>query len=285
MRHSQLRAFHHVALEGGFSRAAKALNQTQPSLSDQVRSLEEAHDTLLFQRDKRQVRLTEAGRGLLLLTRQYFEAEDSIREYLDRSRAEIDGTLRVVADSAAHVMPAIGRFRVAHPKVFVSLRTANTREVLHQLRRYNAEVGVVANHSPAKDLDMIDLGRTPIIAIAARGLLPRGVESMAFEQLPRWPLIFREQGSRTRRILEDEAARRKVVLKPVIEVDGRETLREVVASGAGLGFVSRAEFGHDDRLVQVPMEGIELGMTEALVTLKARRDVSVIRAFLKMLET
>ena len=284
MRYSQLRAFHNVALEGGFSRAAKALNQTQPSLSDQVRTLERDHDTLLFHRDKRQVKLTEAGRGLLLLTRQYFETEASIKEYLFQSRAEVAGTLRVFADSAMHVMPAIGRFRVAHPKVFVSLRTANTVEVLRQLRNYGADIGVVANLLPASDLDVIELGSTPIIGIAARGLLPSGIETMAFEKLPRWPLIFREQGSRTRRILEEEAARRNVALNPVIEVDGREALREVVASGAGIGFVSEAEFGHDDRLVRVPIQGIELGMTEALVTLKARRDVSVIRAFLNTFE-
>ena len=39
MRYSQLRAFHHVALHGGFSRAARALNISQPSVSDQVRQL------------------------------------------------------------------------------------------------------------------------------------------------------------------------------------------------------------------------------------------------------
>ena len=74
MRYSQLRAFHHVARCGGFSAAADALNQTQPSLSDQVRKLETAHDVLLFHRDGRRIRLTEAGEGLFRLTRQFFDA-------------------------------------------------------------------------------------------------------------------------------------------------------------------------------------------------------------------
>ncbi len=52
MRYTQLRAFHNVALHGGFSRAAGALNQTQPALSDQVRRLEQEYDTLLFYRDR-----------------------------------------------------------------------------------------------------------------------------------------------------------------------------------------------------------------------------------------
>lgn len=68
MRCSQLRAFHYVALCGRFSRAAEVLNQTQPALSDQVKRLEQAHDTLLFRRERRQVHLTEVGEGLFRLT-------------------------------------------------------------------------------------------------------------------------------------------------------------------------------------------------------------------------
>ena len=68
MRYSQLRAFHHVALHGGFSRAARALNISQPSVSDQVRQLEQRHDVLLFTREARQVRMTDAGEALFRLT-------------------------------------------------------------------------------------------------------------------------------------------------------------------------------------------------------------------------
>lgn len=283
MRYSQLRAFHQVAISGGFSAAADALNQTQPSLSDQVRKLETAHDVLLFHRDGRRIRLTEAGDGLLRLTRQFFDAEDNIRDYLDESRAAVRGNLRVIADSARHITPVIGRFRVAHPNVFISIRSGNSEDVLRSLRNFEAEVGVLGNLVKAADLDIFDLGETPIMAIAARGLLPHGTEALGIEDLPRWPLIFREAGSRTRGNLLDEAGRRGVQLKPVIEVEGREALREVVASGAGLGFVSAAEIGHDPRLVSVPIRDLTVGMTESIVSLTMRRDVPVIRAFQKTL--
>ena len=100
MRHAQLKAFHSVASHGGFSRAAEALNMTQPALSEQVRRLEQEHDTLLFHRAARAVRLTEAGEGLLVLTKRYFEAEGAIAAHLDEGRAAVAGRLRIVADSA-----------------------------------------------------------------------------------------------------------------------------------------------------------------------------------------
>lgn len=68
MRYVQLRAFHQVAISGGFSRAAEALFLTQPAISDQVRKLEEEYDVLLFNRNKKQVTLTHSGQKLLEIT-------------------------------------------------------------------------------------------------------------------------------------------------------------------------------------------------------------------------
>ncbi len=283
MRYSQLRAFHHVAMNGGFSRAAAALNQSQPSLSDQVRNLEQSHDVLLFHRDARQVRLTEAGEELFILTRQYFEIEAGIGDYLDRSRAEIAGTLRIIADSALHVTGFVSHYRASHPNVFVSVHTGNTEDVLRGLRNYEAEVGVVANLVPAADLDTVELGSAPIVAIAEKGYVSKNIKSLSLEGLKSYPLIFREVGSRTRRALEQAAAKRGIRYDPVIEVEGREAMREIVASGAGIGFISEAELGNDTRVRALPIDGLRLAMSETLVTLKARRDVRVVRSFLNTL--
>lgn len=283
MRYTQLRAFHNVSLHQGFSRAAEALNQTQPSISDQVRRLEQANDTLLFHRDRRQVRLTQAGEDLFRLTREFFDVEERIEDYLDRKRSAISGKIRIIADSALHITDAISAFRADHPNVFLSVHTGNTQDVLQRLRNYEAEVGVVGSLEPTPDLDLVDLGLSPIIAIARKDYLPNDTNHLEFSDLQNHPLIFREQGSRTRADLEAEAHRRKTRLTPAIEVEGREAMREIVASGAGIGFLSEAEFGHDQRLVQIPIAGMGLAMSEAIVTLKSRRDVPMIRAFKKSL--
>eukprot|EP01133_Synstelium_polycarpum_P030683 gene30683-38234_t len=87
MRYVQLRAFHHVAIYGGFSRAAEMLFLTQPAISDQVRKLEEEYDILLFNRNKKQVTLTEAGQRLLEITHRMFDTEQQALELLSESRA------------------------------------------------------------------------------------------------------------------------------------------------------------------------------------------------------
>ena len=280
MRHSQLKAFHFVALHGGFSRAAEALFLTQPAISEQVRKLEQDHDVLLFLRERKRVQLTEAGENLFRLTRHYFEIEQQISEYMSETRAAVDGSLRIIADSAHHVTDILSAFRARYPNVVVSLRTGNSDEVLDELRTFNAEVGVAGSLTPGKDMETLNLGDTPIVGFAAKGLLPKSKTSITLKELSALPLIFRESGSKTRQKLEEEARRQGIVLTPAIEAEGRDTVREVVASGAGVGFVSKAEFGHDNRLVEITLAGTDLRMGESIVHLSQRREVKVIRAFM-----
>ncbi|WP_324753362.1 LysR substrate-binding domain-containing protein [Roseovarius sp. Pro17] len=281
MRHSQLRAFHHVAALGGFSRAAEAMFLTQPAISEQVRKLEQAHDVLLFYRERKRVRLTETGEHLFLLTKQLFEVEQRIADYMSETRAAIEGELRIVADSAHHVVNLLTQFRQRYPNVTVSLRSGNTEEILHELRSYNAEIGVIGDAPSTPDVEMLDLGATPITAFAAIGLLVNPAAGLTLAEAAEFPLILREAGSKTRASLEEEAAKQGITLKPAIVAEGREAVREMVASGAGIGFVSLAEFGHDPRLVQIPLNGVDIAMRETIVHLRQRREVRVIRAFME----
>ncbi len=280
MRHSQLRAFHHVALQGGFSRAAEALFLTQPAVSEQVRKLEQDHDLLLFQRERKQVSLTPQGEQLFRFTKQYFEIEKQIEDYLSESGAAIEGELRIIADAAHHVTGFLGPFRKMHPNVTILVRSGNTNEILEELRSYNAEIGIVGSPSPIKDMNVFNLGSADIIAFCAHGVIPDTTETLDFAALQNFPLILREVGSKTRQKLEDEARKRGLTLKPAIVAEGREAVRELVASGAGIGFVSEAEYSHDDRLRQIGLRDVDLQMGESMIYLSQRHEVKVIRAFM-----
>lgn len=284
MRYSQIRAFHNVALYGGFSRAAEAIRQTQPALSEQVRRLEQDHDVLLFIRDKKNVRLTETGEQLFLLTKQFFEVEQQLDEFLSESGSSIEGQLRIIADSAHHITSILGQFRKRFPNVYITLRSGNTTEIVDELRTYNAEIGIVGSLPVGNEFEVVDLGTTPIHAISKKGYLPKGNTSLSLRDLQSQPLVFREPGSRTRQKLTDAAAVKGIELRPAIEVEGREAMREVVASGAGIGFVSEAEIGNDSRLARITLEDADLEMRESILCMSARRDVRIIRAFMEVAE-
>ncbi|MCB1479469.1 MAG: LysR family transcriptional regulator [Rhodobiaceae bacterium] len=280
MRYVQLRAFHYVAICGGFSRAAEELLLTQPAISDQVRKLEEEYDVLLFNRHKKQVTLTEAGEKLLVITRKLFDNEQQALELLTESRALRSGTLRIVADAAHHLLHVLARFRENFPGAKVIVWAGNSDTVVQSLYNYDADIGVLGDMTANRDFEVMPLNSTPIIAFASAGHPAAKRKKLKFDELADLPLVMREQGSRTRKMLEDGAAQAGVTLTPAIEAEGREAVREIVASGGGIGFVCAAEFGQDPRLARIEIDAPEMRMDEALICLRERSRGKLVQAFL-----
>lgn len=284
MRYVQLRAFHHVAIEEGFSRAAERLGLTQPAISDQVRRLEQEYDVLLFDRSKKQISVTPAGSELLNVTRRLFEAEQEASELLSGSREFRSGTLRVLADSAAHLSPALAKFCEIYPDVKVHMRSGNSKSIVKALESYEADIGVLGEY-PVSDeaFEVLRIGVSSILACVSRKGPLASLNEISIRELPNYPLIFREEGSKTRARILEAARAEGVELKPTIEAEGRAAVREIVAEGNGIGFVSQAEFGQDRRLVPVLIRtDAELVMEEVLLCLKERSEGRLIRAFLEI---
>lgn len=279
MRYVQLRAFHHVAISGGFSRAAQDLHLSQPAISDQVRKLEEEYDVLLFSRQHRQVALTPMGERLLAVTHRLFDAESDALDLLSESRALRAGQLRLVADSVHHVLHVVSAFRERYPGVQMTIWTGNTETGVAQLLSYEADIAVLGDLAPSRDFETISLNATPIVAFVAAGHPVAARRSLSFAELADLPLVMREPGSRTRRMLEQRAAENGVTLRFAIEVEGREAVRDVVAASAGIGFVSEAEFVAGQGLTRIPLSGPPILMEEALICLSARRASKTIKAF------
>jgi LysR family transcriptional regulator, low CO2-responsive transcriptional regulator len=282
MRYVQLRAFHHVAICGGFSRAAEALSLSQPAVSDQVRKLEEEYDVLLFNREKRRVVLTSAGQRLLAVTQRLFEAERQAAELLAETRALRSGRLRVIADSAHHLLHVLGRFRQQHPRIEIAITSGNSEEVAAALHAYEAELGVLGEIPQAAEFEVVPLGSSSLIAFVARDHPIAGRGRMRLAEIAETPLVLREPGSKTRRDFEAAAVERGLTVRAAIEAQGREAVRELVAAGSGVGIVSRAEFGRDDRLVPIEIEDCQIVMDEALICLRERASGKLIRTFLDL---
>jgi aminoethylphosphonate catabolism LysR family transcriptional regulator len=279
MRYVQLRAFHHVAVCGGFSRAAEALFLTQPAISDQVRKLEEEYDVLLFNRHKKQVTLTQQGQRLLEITHRMFDTEQQALDLLSESRALRAGTLRIVADAAHHLVQILGRFRARYPGIQVTVRAGNTESVITSLFAYEADIGVLGEIPQGREFDILKLNSSPIVAFVAHNHPLAGARKLNLADLAKQPLVLRERGSKTRYKLESLAESMGVELVPTIEAEGREAIREIVASGVGVGFVTKAEFGLDARLKPILIDGPETLMDEALICLRERSSGKLVKAF------
>ncbi|MCG8492825.1 MAG: LysR substrate-binding domain-containing protein [Sneathiellales bacterium] len=281
MYHSQLRAFHAVATQGGFSKAANHLGLTQPALSDQVKKLEERFGVLLFHRHKRVVRLTQLGEQLLLITTRKFELEKQAVDLLSAHQKLEKGHLNIAADTPLHVIPLIGKFREVYGGISVSLSIGNAEEILGGLMNFSYDLGIVADMEQDDRFHSLTLCEDPLVAFVSKthpwadrsGLMLKDLADGA-------DLILREEGSRTRNHIESEFARLNLNMSVALEVQGREAAKEAVAANIGVGIVSKPEFGYDSRLVAIPLLDCQAKMTESLVCLKEKLELRSVKAFL-----
>ncbi|SEM68415.1 transcriptional regulator, LysR family [Pseudomonas sp. ok272] len=279
--HSQLKAFHAVAVHGSFTKAAERLFLTQPAISDQVRKLEERFGVLLFHRNKRSVRLTDLGERLLSITQRLFVIEAQAHELLQDSQALQTGTLILAVDAPVHVLPQIARFCERYPGIRVKIETGNTDESLFRLFNYQADLALLGRDVNDERLLSLPLRNDPMVAFVARSHPWAERESISLADLDDTPLVLREVGSVTRQTLEEEMARAGLRIRPAIQVEGREAAREAVV-GIGVGVVSAAEFGADSRVCALPIIDCTRRLTETLVCLREQSSRRVVATFLQM---
>lgn len=268
---AQLRAFHAVAEDGGFSAAARRLGVSQPALTVQVRALEAAFHVELFERRGRSVRLTRTGAELLGLTRRMRllerEAEDMLRA---EGRLE-RGRVRLAADGPFHVIGLIQAFRAELPALEVTVAIGNSDAVLRALADHEAEIGVLGEYPVDDRFAVLAAARHAILLMIPRGHPWAGREAVALAELDGQPMILRERGSGTRRSFETALARAGVAPRIALEIGSREAVREAVAAGLGLGVVQEPEFGHDDRVVAARLTGEAVDAGEFVLCLEERR--------------
>lgn len=279
MRYVQLRAFHHVALAGSFSQAARDLSLTQPAISDQVRWLEEEYDVPLFVRKRRQLTLTPAGTRLLAATRRLFDAEGEALDVLQEERSLRAGVLRIAADSVDHILDVLTVYRQRFPGIQIRIVGGNSSSIVEDLLAYDVDIGVLGELADERPFEVLSLNVSPVVLFVARSHPLAGHASLSLQALSAWPLVMREEGSRTRLMVEKLAAAEGIALRCAIEAEGREAVRRIVAAGVGVGMVSEAEFDNDPRLVKIALEGQPLTMHEKLICLKDRRNGKAIQAF------
>ena len=279
MDYIQLRAFHAVACEGGFTRAAERMHVTQPTLSAQVKSLEERYGVALFDRLGRGVALTALGRQLLELTRRLFLMEEEAQELLARAHDLSTGQLRVSADGPYHALPLLAAFAARYPAVHISLAIGNSGEVVDALKHYRADVAVVADIEADDRIEAVLCAESRLVIFVPRGHPWAARREMRLAELEAEPMILRERGSMTRELFERATRKAKVQPRVVMEIESREAVREAVAAGLGVGVVSEAEFGHDERLVAIPVAGGILVTREYAAWLRERRNLRIVAAF------
>lgn len=284
--HAHLRSFHAVATHGSFTRAAEMLHITQPTLSGQVKELEERYGTKLFVRHGRRIELTDIGKSAFSITRPMFRHEEEVEHLLQSARALTSGELRVAADSPYIATPLLAQFQRIYPGIQISIQYGNSQQLMSWIESRRCDVAFLPN-IPQEDERLYSIPLLPdrLVVFVSQDHDWAERRSVSIEELVSQRVILREKGSRTRSIFEEAVAQAGQTLADVMEISGREGVREAVAAGFGIGIVAENELLADSRLRALPVNNAELAHAEYVVCLQEMRSLRVNDAFLEMIGT
>ena len=252
--YQHLRAFHAIAVERGVSRAARRLNVSQPTLSQQLKALEARHAVSLFENRKSPLKLTAAGRDLFALTQRLFATASDIDDMLGETSGLTGGVLRLGSDSPLYAARVVEQFRKHHPQTGVQVRMGNAQEVMQWLSEAQIDAAL-ASDPPGDAMFSYDPLYTDSLTCAlpnghrlcARDAVP--IDALAYEVL-----LLREATSKTRTFTERALADAGIVPTAILEFQGRETIREAIALGLGVSIFFSSECPPDRRIDYRPLD-------------------------------
>lgn len=278
-----LRAFHFTARCGGTTAAAKAMGVGQSTVSAHVSALEKQFGVQLFVQVGRRLVATEFAEGLLAMTNRLFELEEEARYLLTEAHGLQRGNLRISAVGPYNVMRILSAYRARFPGIFVSLSVGDSSQVVDRILNYHADVGVLVHDVQDERVQSIPFRRQRLVMFAhhAHPLVGRRLH---LADLQGQEMIVREPGSTTQQVVNRRLREAGVRVRPVMEIGSRESIREAVACGLGLGVVSDVAYMPDPRLRMLDIVDFDAYSHSHVICLRERMRSRLVMSFLDVVD-
>ncbi len=285
-----LRTFVSIVEHGSLSAAARAKRISQPAVTKQVQRLElELGLPLLVRASRRPLELTPAGERVLAFARETCARLEGLERELASLKEIGPGTLSLAASTipGEHVLPGLlAGFRKTYPDVAVRVTISDTADVVTRLLADKADVGIIGSIPRRPGLRLERLIRDEVVLAVPPGHPFAGREVVSVDELRGQPLILREEGSGTRRSVEQalEAAGLSLPLdSAALTLGSTQSVLQAVAQGLGVGFVSAraaAQGAADGHLACVRISAVDLTRELLLAVLPGRVGDPLIARFL-----
>lgn len=253
----QLRAFLALADERSFTKAALACHLSQPAFSALIRTLEQALNTRLFDRDTRSVQLTPEGRLFEPSARQllgdFGVAVNDLRDHVERRKGRVH--VAALPSLAAGWLPAIfAEFTRAWPGIDLNLSDILSDPCIDLVRSGKADFALASSGASHAGLSS-QLLCTDRFYLVCRKDHPLAIEkALTLKKLVPYPFIHMSRNSSVRQALD--AALHPLQTHTLLEVEQLATVMGMVEAGLGISVVPALTLFHFEResLVTRPLD-------------------------------
>ncbi len=255
------------------SEAAKQLHLSQPTVSHQIKLLEQELGATFFIRSSTGLQLTEAGQLLLPWARRLLNDSANLQAMMS-SLQEVAGELRIACSTTAgkYILPQLAaRFRLRYPGIQVHIPACAPEKVTLDLLDGDAHLGVLSREVGDANLEIQEFFHDTIKLIVPASHRWAFRTSIEPAELLEEPVIIREPTSGTRRVVLEELAKHDISLEDLnifMELGNAEAIVRTVADGYSVAFVSELAATYPlerGNIVAIPIDGLALQRTIYMV--------------------
>jgi DNA-binding transcriptional LysR family regulator len=241
MNFNQLWVFYHVAKYKSFSVAAEALFLTQPSVSIQVKLLENSYKIKLFERFGKKIALTDYGQVLFSYCEKIFNLVDEAGSVINDMKGMNIGSLKISASLTlgTYYLPDIlDTFKMKYPNIEIQMRVGNTEEVIESILSFKSDLGFIGLMVSNEKLIITPFLEEELVIIVSPSHEFAKFKTIHLSRLNEQAFIQREKGSATREMVEEKLKKERVSVKMVMELGSNEAIKRAVEVGLGISIIS-----------------------------------------------
>lgn len=211
----RLKVFKQVADQLSYTKAAKALHISQPAVSKHINKLEDHFEKALFYREGQKISLTAEGQLLLNYANRilglYQELEHDFLALNDRLPSQI--TLGASTTISQYILPLVlAELKRIYPHLNLTLIHGNTEKIEQLLVQRNIDLGFTEGRTTHPALHYEAFRKDEIVLTTRISNRTYKKEEFRIEELLQLPMVFREEGSGTRKVIEATLAQHKLNL-------------------------------------------------------------------------
>lgn len=250
-----------VVETGSFTRAAEALNLSQPSVTKHISSLEGHLGVILLDRDGKRVHLTPAGELVYGYAKRIQQTTAECQAAVQAFKNPEAGmaTVGCVHTIGLYTLPdLLVGFAKEYPQVRVIVKTSRMQETLMLLLQHEIDLGLVTAPVTHELVSCTPLYEDPVLVVGSPNPKFDLPAELTADDLARVPFIGFQRGSRYRSFLDSELEKVGIHPAVVMEFDSHEAVRTMTALGLGLALAPASTVRRDledGTLVEVPVRG------------------------------
>lgn len=286
---NQLRDFYQVAKNLNFTVAANKLYITQPAVSAQIKLFEDYCKLKLFKKKGRKIYLTDEGEALYSYARKIFEYEREIESAIEDMRELKRGILRLGTTKtyARYFMPfLISTFHDAYPHIKINLDEGSSLDMTKSLIDFGNELAIIAKVEENPNICFIPFSQEEMLVILPPDNHLTLKKTISIGDLAREPIIMKEKGSGTRKLVSELFAKKGLTPNILMETSNTEFIKQLVQRGDGISFLVKAAVAtelEEKKLATVSMKGQKIFLDVSIAHLKDQHLSPSAQAFLDIL--